>query len=260
MNAQEIVQSIGLGVAEAFSASAQFLGVEVDAHQNADIHPEYLTTVHVAHKLTAPDRLVSLETHMKELRKQARARALLSRSGQSGAAAAIDASLVPYEFGERDSQRIDILVRSSDLLEPPLLMVEAKLGMSNVPGIVQDVDRIVRLFDMYELLGQLGERAIYGAAVFHSMEEGNTTGRAGRRAQRLHADVKAHLDDILRTRSWLKGRVGLLNAGSTLSPVTGYVEHYDNGTSETVFAKESFHFAPGLILIGNADDVDTVAF
>jgi len=40
------------------SAPIVFLGIEEDAFTNADIHPEYVTTVEVAKKLTAPDRVV----------------------------------------------------------------------------------------------------------------------------------------------------------------------------------------------------------
>lgn len=43
-----IVTSIGTGVANAFATNKLFLGVEVDALQNVDIHQEYVTNVEVA--------------------------------------------------------------------------------------------------------------------------------------------------------------------------------------------------------------------
>jgi hypothetical protein len=42
--------------------------------------------------------------------------------------------------------------------------------------------------------------------------------------------------------------------------VTGYREVQEDGSFEDVFAKDSFTFAPGLVLLGNAGDVSTVAF
>jgi hypothetical protein len=48
MDAQEIAKAIGEGVAKALSTNQFFLGIEEDAFKNADIHPEYVTTVEVA--------------------------------------------------------------------------------------------------------------------------------------------------------------------------------------------------------------------
>lgn len=260
MNAQDVVNSIGDGVAGALATNRLFLGVEVDAFQNADIHPEYVTTVEVAKRLTGPEREVSLEAHMKELRRQARALSWMRAGGKMADLPSIDAKLAPFKFGKKDSRRLDILVRQSGALQPPLLMVEAKLGVRNLAGVIRDVDRLVRLFDMYEVAGLLAEHTIYGAAVFHSMEEGNDTGIAGVRAQALLQGVQAHLAAVKTSRPWLNGEAGLPHQGTVMQPVTGYTEHYGNGTSEDVFAKDCFHFAPGLVLLGNATDVMTVQF
>jgi hypothetical protein len=260
MNAQEVVDSIGAGVAGALATNRLFLGVEVDAFQNADIHPEYVTTVEVAKRLTGPERQVSLEAHMKELRWQARTLAWLKQGGKSSDLPPVVAKLAPFKFGKKDSRRLDILVRQSDALQPPLLMVEAKLGVRNLAGVIQDIDRLVRLFDMYEAVGLLSDHTIYGAAVFHSMEEGNGTGIAGVRAQALLQGVQTHLAAVKAARLWLKAEAGLPRQGTVTQPVTGYTEHYEDGTSEDVFAKDCFHFAPGLVLLGNAADVATVRF
>lgn len=261
IDAQEIVTSIGRGVADAFATNRLFLGVEVGAFQNADIHPEYVTTVEVAKQLTAPDRKVSLEAHMKELRKQARSLSWMALGGNKAVLPGIDSKLAPYQFGKKDSQRLDILVRLADALQPPLLIVEAKLGIRNLPGVVQDIERIVRLLDMYEALGLLAKYTVYGAAVFHSMEEGNDTGAAGAKAQTLLQGVQTYLASVVAARSWLKAKAGLLQQhGTIIQPVTGYTEHYDDGSSEAVFAKDCFSFAPGLVLLGNAADVTTAQF
>ncbi|WP_148560934.1 hypothetical protein [Magnetospira sp. QH-2] len=71
MNAQEVVNRIGDGVKAALNTNQLFLGVEQFEFENADIHPEYVTTVKVAENLTGPSVVVSLETHMKTLRHQA---------------------------------------------------------------------------------------------------------------------------------------------------------------------------------------------
>lgn len=70
-DAKFFTQRISEGVSEALDTCRFFLGVETEAFENADIHPEYVTTVEVAKKLTGIERYVSLETHMKNLRRQA---------------------------------------------------------------------------------------------------------------------------------------------------------------------------------------------
>ena len=70
-DAQHFIRCIAAGVAKALQTCRFFLGVETEAFENADIHPEYVTTVEVAKTLTGVDRYVSLETHMKDLRTQA---------------------------------------------------------------------------------------------------------------------------------------------------------------------------------------------
>lgn len=258
--AQEIVDAIGNGVASALETNKLFLGVEVDAFQNADIYAEYVTTVEVAKKLTDVDRQVSLETHMKELRRQARTQAWMKLGGSQADLKVVAAKLAPYKFGKKDSRRLDILVRQADSLMPPLLMVEAKLGVRNLKGVIEDVDRLVRLFDMYDAVGLLKDHTIYGAAVFHSMEEGNDTGAAGVRAQSLLHGIQAHLVTVTASRPWLEWSAGLPSTGTVIEPMTGYTEHYEDGTTEDVFAKDCFHFAPGLVLLGNATDVANVVF
>jgi hypothetical protein len=260
MNAQEVIDSIGAGVAAALATNKLFLGIEVDAFQNADIHPEYVTTVEVAKHLTRPDRQVSLEAHMKELRWQARTLSWMKLGGNKADLPSVDAKLAPFKFGKKDSRRLDILVRTSDAIQPPLLMVEAKLGVRNLPGVIQDIDRLVRIFDMYHAVELLTHHTIYGAAVFHSMEEGNDTGAAGSRAQSLLQGVQSHLDAVKATRPWLEAQAGLPRRGTVIQPVVGYSERYDDGATEDVFAKDSFHFAPGLVLLGNAADVAAAQF
>ncbi|MBX6382443.1 MAG: hypothetical protein IRZ07_05630 [Microbispora sp.] len=260
INAQEIVQAIGEGVAEALRTNRLFLGVEEDAFRNADIHPEYVTTVEVAKKLTGPDRIVSLETHMKELRRHARWLALVHAKSDKAALPRINGTLAGYRFGKKDSQRIDILVRSSDNESAPLLVAEAKLGVQNLPGVLRDIDRIARLLSMYSDLNLLGRQDIYGAVLFHLMEEGEDVDAHTQKAQNLLTGIDAHLNSLRSTKTWMNARAGLLTHGAKTQPATGYRETHDDGTEESVFAKESFTFAPGLILLGNAADVNSAKF
>ena len=259
---QEIVNLIGLGVENAFKTSTKFLGIDIDRFNNTDIHPEYLTTVEVAKSLISAELHVSLETHMKELRIQSRKMAWANGRMGTLTRSEIDNTLARYKFGEKDSQRIDILVRVGEENRPPLLMIEAKLGDKKLPGIIQDIDRIIRLFDMYESLGLLTSHKVYGAVVFHSMEEDNTSGTITAAAQNLLKDVNKYLasPSVIPARSWLHEKAGLLQASSVSEPVTGYVEDYDDGQLETIFAKKSFYFAPGLILLGNDTDIPNVTF
>lgn len=259
MNADEIIRSVGAGVHEALHASQLFLGVEQFAFENADIHPEYLTTVKVAEQLTGPSRFVSLETHMKVLRKQARARARFKVLGNSSALAAIDHALLPFKFGKKDSRRLDILVRGADFGSPPILILEAKLGVDNLNGVIGDVDRIIRLFDMLEVVGLL-DASLYGAAIFHLMEDGASTATLTTKAAALIAGVNSHLAMQKLARPWLNYKVGMLAHAQTLAPVDGYLETYDDGTAEPVFGKHGFYFAPGMVLLGQAADVNSVTF
>lgn len=258
--AQGIVQKIGEGVAEALRTNWLFLGVEEEAFKNPDIHPEYVTTVEVAKKLTGWDRIVSLETHMKELRRHAHMLARVRNGMKTETLPKINATLARYRFGKKDSQRVDILVRPSDDLSPPLLIAEAKLGVKNLPGILKDIDRITKLLTMYRDLDLLCTHHIFGAVLFHHMEEGSDGSETSQRVQDLLVGIDAYLKTLRLKQSWIRARSGLLTHGAKTQPVTGYKEIHHDGTEESVFGKDCFTFAPGLILLGNSEDVDRVTF
>ena len=261
-NAQYFVDRIGLGVAEAFKTCCFFLGVETEAFENADIHPEYVTTVEVAKKLTGIDRYVSLETHMKDLRHQARGLARMLNLGDREKHKQIADVLAEFKFGGKDSCRIDVVVRSSDPQHPPLLLAEAKLGVGNVQGIIRDIDRVLRLLAMYDRLELLDLHPVYGAVLFHSSREGGNEDAANVAAEGLLATVEAYLSLIKDKNKKLHAKAGLLSSHMSHSPVQGYWEQYteDEGDGEFVFAKKSFTFAPGLVLLSHRADVDDVNF
>jgi hypothetical protein len=259
MDANEVVQAVGRGVVAALRTSELLLGVEEFASRNADIHPEYITTVKVAEKLTGPDRVVSLEALMKDIRRDAEFLARLKDLKASANWPAIAATLKrpAYCFGKK---RLDILVRESSTERPPLLMVEAKLGVKNAAGILADVDRLVTLFEMYQAVGALQGHAVYGAVVFHAMQETGTAATLPTYAGALLSSVQSHLANLSQQNSWLQFNAGLLSATLIQQPVQGYREDHDDGTSENVFEKDQFAFQAGMILIGTTADVATVQF
>lgn len=261
-DAIHFAKCIGAGVAEAFRTCRFFLGVETEVFENADIHPEYITTVEVAKKLTGVDRFVSLETHMKDLRHEAGKLARMRSLKKTQSWPAIAGILSQFKFGTKDSSRIDIVVRPSSEDQPPLLLAEAKLGVGNVAGIIQDIDRVMRLLVMYHQLDLLDQNPVYGAVLFHSTKQGGDANSAALAAQRLLTTIESYLSSLKVEHPWLKAKAGLLSSEATHQPVQGYWEQYGEGEDdgEMVFAKTSFTFAPGLILLSHRPDVDNVTF
>lgn len=260
MNAQHVVKKIGAGVQAALKTNQLFLGVEQFEFENADIHPEYVTTVKVAEKLTGPDFVVSLETHMKTLRRQAIGIARIKNMKDNDHRDEIVGRLSRYKFGKKDSQRLDVLVRSADTGAPPHLMAEAKLGVHNLPGLLKDIDRIVKLLSMYEEAGAFDGHSIYGAVVFHLMREKVDANGLKTHAQNFLTGISAHLSDLSSKYTWLNYQADLLTSCQVSEGVSGYQEYHDDGTIEEVFSKEQFAFMPGLILLGNASDIVSVTF
>lgn len=261
-DAQHFVSCIAAGVTEAFQTCRFFLGVETETSENADIHPEYVTTVEVAKKLTGVDRYVSLETHMKDLRAQAGSLARLHSTTNRGQWDEIAKLLKEYRFGRKDSCRIDIVVRPSANDRPPLLLAEAKLGVGNVTGIIKDIERVTRLLTMYHRLRLLERNHVYGAVVFHSAKEGGDKDAAVTAAQKLLSTVDAYLSSLTATYPWLNAKAGLLSSEALHQPVQGYWEQYGEGEDEgeMTFAKTSFTFTPGLVLLANSEDIHAARF
>ncbi|CCQ74245.1 hypothetical protein [Magnetospira sp. QH-2] len=155
---------------------------------------------------------------------------------------------------------MDILVRPSETLSPPHLMAEAKLGSHNLPGVLEDINRIVSLLSMYELSGAFENNAIYGAVVFHIMREGANPNDLMSKASSFLQGIDAHGSTLTGTHTWLKLKSGLLSSSQIVEGVSGYQEYHDDGTVEDVFGKDQFAFMPGLVLVGNASDVENVNF
>lgn len=260
MKADDIVGCIGKGVRNALKTNRLFLGIDRIETENADIRPEYVTTVKVAESLISADHVVSLETLMKTLRRDAMGLVRLRNLRNQEAIDCILEPLRKIRFGKKDSQRLDILVRSSEEMSPPMLLAEAKLGVRNVNGIHEDVDRIVKLLSMYYEAKLMKEHDIYGAVVFHSLKEGEKTVRSNVRGSKLLENIRAHLEGLSSTYMWLKHKADFLHSFEVTEPISGYQEIHEDGTVENVFQKDQFVFVPGLILLGSANDVETVAF
>lgn len=135
MNAAEVVAKVGNGAIAALDTCERFLGIEAFAYQNANIKPEYITTVKVAEALTDPSRIVEPEALMKDLRRHAASIGRLHNLNSRPVWSRIQAALMNYVYGK---ERIDIRVDEASGNRPPLLLVEAKLGVHNAKGVEKD--------------------------------------------------------------------------------------------------------------------------
>ena len=81
-----------------------------------------------------------------------------------------------------------------------------------------------------------------------------------RRSSNLLDAIRAHLRELSDAHTWLRHEADLLRPFEVEEPVYGYREFYDDGSYENVFGKDKFAFAPGLVLLGNADDITPAAF
>lgn len=263
MTPQTIVNEIGQGLTDALKISNLLLGVERSISETADIHPEYVTTVKVAERLLHPDREIAMEAHIEAIRGHLGRVARLQALGDSARFAAVGPILKAHTFvdetpGQIGTKRIDILVKDSDTSRPPLLMVEAKLGISNVAGVKKDVDRLVNLLHMHQKVGL--HPHVYGAAVFHLLAVDGDATKLATRGANFAAKIQAHVDALTRTHPWLVGRADLIAGAAVVEGVTTYDEHFEGDVSQTLFGKAGYAFAPGLVLLGADADIRTVNF
>ena len=253
MDAADIVDHISEGVQKALKTNQLFLGVEKFEFKNADIHPEYITTVKVAEQFIDPGLEIRLEAMMRKLRQQAVGMAGRHNKKKVG-------QLKRYKFGKDDRQRLDILVRRDDSLAPPLLVAEAKLGTKNHAGIKEDVKRVFRLLRMYQKAGALVEYNMYGAVIFHSMQVGEDPEDQKLRSWTLPQKIQDYLNKKSLAHPWLESKAGLICASKQKGDVSSYKEFYVDGSCEEIFAKDAFTLVPGLILLGNDPAISGVTF
>jgi hypothetical protein len=255
MHAAEVVLKVGNGVVAALDTCERFLGIEAFAYQNADIKPEYITTLKVAEALTDPSRVVKPEASMKELRRHAAAIGRLHGLNSRPTWSRIQEVLDEHIYGK---ERIDVRVDEASGDGPPLLLVEAKLGVRNIKGVQKDIDRLVKLFDLYEGAGALNKHVMYGAVVFHAMQEQGTEDTLTDLSRNMFEHINKHLAAGRKARPKLYFQAGQLSATLRVEGISGDTEIHGDGTVEPVFGKHGYAFQAGLVLIGNAPDVTTV--
>lgn len=252
MDANEIVKRISTGVLNALNVKRLLFGIEADSISNPELRPEYITTIEVAKSLTGIDHDVSVEAFMRDLRKNALMFAILNDQSADARRKLRD----DYRFGKKDSKRLDVLVMPDGASGLPLLMVEAKLSVSNLSGIKKDVDRLIRIFDMFNDAGALKPgKTLYAAAVFHEWIEGNDGGSASKTGARTVADMQSYLCTVRSGRPWLHTNVGLLETKALVLPAVTHREVYPDDTCEEVLTRKSLTFLPGLVLMGISPDV-----
>lgn len=262
MKAQDIVDRIGRGVAEALATKSLLLGLEGGTYDNPELKPEYVTTVKVGEALIDASHVVRLEASMRRLRDATLAQTRMKLISHKDELAKLEAAFEPFKFGKK---RLDVLVLSPDGFEPPILMAEAKLGVGNIAGVLRDIERVVTLFHMLDLAG-LRSDTTYGAVVFHFMREDTADESGGiirattAGANLLLAGVAAQLALLAQAMPWLNTKAGLLTTASHSTTTSGHLELYDDGSVQGEFEKHGYTFVPGLILLGSAADVKTVQF
>ena len=259
MNAQEVVLHIGIGVKRALEIKELFLGIEKSQFENVDISPEYVMTVKIAESFINTDHTVLMEAQMSALRRKAIGLNRIYRMQNKKRKEEVQAILESNKFRVMDGKRLDILVDSSDDLQPPHLVAEAKLGIGNISGVCEDINRIVHLLDMYNEL-EVPKYDTYGAVVFHVMGEGDKADNLSAEASDFLGKVDNHLKTIQNEFGWLQCQSGLLEESTAYKGVSVYEERYEDGSSEKLFAKDKFSLSPGLILLGKATDILDVKF
>lgn len=268
ITADDIVGEISEGVINAFQTSKFLLGA-ASISDYPQIKPEYLVTVEVAKRLSQMERKVGIETHMESLQSSAHANALtkafLKYKGRTNheykaRRAEIEAILAKseFQFSPNGTKRIDIAVFSEDC--KPLLIAEAKLGGQAPDAIIADIDRVIKLLKMHRELGV--DDNLYGAVFFYRMLKGGSHSGVCGRAKDLLNRINSHLENekTKPDQGWIRAKAGLLTRGKITEPVQVYEELHDDGSAEDVFARKGFSFAPGLILLGHAEDIQAVTF
>ena len=256
MDAQSIVNDIGAGVKNALYTCERFLGLDRIQEENADIHTEYIMTVKIAEEFARADVVVRLENQMNELRNRAKSsiRHKYPDDLKQGNKEMLTLEKM-YSFGQK---RIDISVAPNDERLPPHLITEIKLGVGNKAGIHDDMERVVKLMEMFKVSGALDEHSVYGAVIFHMLYENIDEDRMTEKSNQLIEDIKTIATMQQRKNSWLKFKVGILDKFSVVEDEPNPETTREDDAPEEL--KKNFKFAPALVLYGNADDVVNVDF
>ncbi|MEA3643244.1 MAG: hypothetical protein VBE63_25395, partial [Lamprobacter sp.] len=251
--AQDIVENIGAGLKNALETSRSFLGVEAGDYEYPIIRPEYLATVKIAENLTGPDVTVRLEARMSKLTDDARK--LKKFADLFKSQKRIKTNCCNSNPKRNDAKRIDILVSSSDTPPVPILVCEVKLGLNKVNGLKKDIDRLIAILETYSNHGLLDQHRMYGAVVFHTMHEGVQTDEAQTTTEKYRKILENHCKSRAEKLPWLNYNVCSIKRSQLSEPVCGEEVIHDDGNVEKVFCRDQYAFIPGLILLGNANDI-----
>ena len=258
MNAQEVVNSIAQGMREAHKLSEAFLGAEQIDYEVPIIRPEYLATVKIAEQLTDPSMCVALEAPMKDVRsKLCSGLRIMKNNPAKGWFKNIGER---FRFGKKDGERLDVLVSPSVPFEHPMLLIEIKLSVRNISGLKKDVERILKIMLMYNELDLLKKQKIYAAVVFHELVEGIGIVAFNNVLKKHIQKLDKFCDSKSKEHKWLRYKVGPLTRGTVVEPIKGQEIVYAEGQAELEFCRDKYIFSPGLILLGNAPDIETVQF
>lgn len=258
MNAQKVVNCIAQGMRSAHALSKSFLGAEQIYYEVPIIRPEYLATVKIAEQLTDPSMCVTLEASMKDLRSKVCSELRIMKNNlPKGWSKSIGER---FRFGKKDGERLDILVSPSVAFEYPILLLEIKLSAKNISGLKKDVDRVLKVMSMYNELDVLKKQKIYAAVVFHELIEGVGIVDYNKSLKKYIQKLGEFCESKSKEHKWLRHKVGLLMRAAVSEPIKGQEIVYAEGQTELEFCREQYVFSPGLILLGNAPDIQTVEF
>ncbi len=269
MDAQHIVDKIGAGILNALRTNEKFLGHDEFQFKNADIRPEYVTTVKVAEEfakkysaedLSKKDVIVTLEAPMKELKNQALTFSRINSCSTKDSRSQASQKIQRYNIGKKDGNLLDILVKPSEKYLPPYLMAEIKLGTRNLSGVCNDIGRIFDLLSMYNDSGYLKNYPVYGAIAFHMMKEGVGGIGLDTKSSKFLQNIDNHCSNLESKHHWLKYKSGALNNWQEIKSRSIYEDPHEDETIHNVVAKDQFAFKPGLVLLGNACDIKNVKF
>ena len=256
MDANNIVMDIGKGYLMALEANKYLLGFEKYQITNADIRPEYVATVNIGRALVKPDASVTLEAQMRCVRNRALAVAKMNYAKHKNLSSWVAVQRIRYNFYHILSKRVDILVTPSTGFEPHL-MVEIKLGIKNSDGVCNDIDRIVRLLNLFQISGRAYNHKIYGAVTFHIMQEGVDECDVEVKLEKIVSKIKDCIMSLRKKHSWLKCKFGRIDNAYILGKARTCLEDYGIGKIEEVMAADKYIFEPIIILLGSTNDIES---
>lgn len=254
MKPNEIIECIGHGISDAFGVNDQFLGMDGSTYRNANIKPEYISTVKVGERFTGANRIVTLEMIMKDIRHSLGIPMYEVNKPWEKYTALRNQIKNKYKFGKK---RIDVAVQNtSGPSNAPFLLIEIKLDPNNKKGIIEDLNRLIRLLDMYYYANVTKKLPVYAALAFAIQKEDCDKKGLYTFAKSTIEDIEEHLTSKKMKHTWLKAKVGIIAEHLKVTQPTAEELDHGNGNTENVFAKSGYAFAPAMVLLGFEKDIE----